>query len=237
MSDDASQTIQVNFARPVPLFPLDGVVLLPHALLRLYIFEPRYRQMVQHALDGPGLIAMAIFEGDAWKQQYHAAPPIRRCVCLGHIAHHEKEPGGNYKLILQGVCRARVRDEQKADDERLYRQALLEPLDSPEPAEDDLLMLREGVLSEMRAAPMPELAAVRSVLRELDLREVPTPALMEVVTLSVLNDKALQYKLLCEGDLHKRAQIIERELRRLRGSLQFAARQFDENAPSGVTWN
>ena len=30
--------------------PLPGAVLFPHALLPLYIFEPRYRKMLEHAL-------------------------------------------------------------------------------------------------------------------------------------------------------------------------------------------
>src|SRR5439155_659308 len=34
----------------LPVMPLPGAVLFPHALLTLYIFEPRYRQMLQHAL-------------------------------------------------------------------------------------------------------------------------------------------------------------------------------------------
>jgi Lon protease-like protein len=29
-----------------PVMPLPGAILFPHALLPLYIFEPRYRQML-----------------------------------------------------------------------------------------------------------------------------------------------------------------------------------------------
>ena len=34
----------------VPVMPLPGALLFPHALLPLYIFEPRYRLMLERAL-------------------------------------------------------------------------------------------------------------------------------------------------------------------------------------------
>jgi len=66
--------IIVDFDRPMPIFPLDGVVLLPHAVQPLHIFERRYRQMVSHCLNeaehGGGQIALASFaareSGGGW---------------------------------------------------------------------------------------------------------------------------------------------------------------------------
>ena len=126
MSDDTS--IQVNFGRPMPIFPLDAVTLLPQQVLPLHIFEPRYRQLVDHALDGSGQIAMAVFEGDDWKQDYHGRPSIRPAVCIGQIIQHEKLMDGRYNLLLQGICRARVIEELPPEDGREYRLALLEPV-------------------------------------------------------------------------------------------------------------
>ncbi len=231
------RSIQVNFGKPFPLFPLDGVVLLPHALLKLFVFEPRYRQMVEHALDGPGFIAMAVFEGDRWRKEYHGNPPIRRHVCLGKIAQHQKLSDGNYNLLLQGVCRARLRQETDPEIDRFYRTAYLEPIETKDRDEDDLFILREGLVSSLRADPLPELASVKSVLEELDERQVPTQALLEVVTLSVLNDKPVQYRLLSEGDIYRRGEIVERELGRLRHLLERAKSQYDPDAPGGVSWN
>ena len=47
-----------DFSGLAPIFPLPSVVLFPHALLPLHIFESRYRQMTADALDGERLIAM-----------------------------------------------------------------------------------------------------------------------------------------------------------------------------------
>ena len=122
------ETISVNFGRPVPIFPLDGVVLLPQQVLPLHIFEERYVQMVGRVLDGSGQIALAVFEGEDWKKDYNGTPPIRPYVCLGQIAQHEPLPGDRYNILLQGVCRARVVDETPPDEDRLYREAMLEPV-------------------------------------------------------------------------------------------------------------
>lgn len=237
MNDEGTQSIQVNFGRPFPVFPLDGVVLLPHALLRLFIFEPRYRQMIQDALNGSRQIAMAVFEGDRWRQEYHGNPPVRRSVCIGQIIQHQALADGNYRIGLQGVCRAQVREECMPDGDRLYRTAMLEPTEVPEPSEDELFLVRDGVLTRLGAEPLSELTTVRAVGQQLAARELSTPALLEVVTLNVLNDKTLQYRLLAEGDVVRRGEIIERELRRLGRVLESARKQFDPEAPPGVSWN
>lgn len=239
MSAEATQ-ISVNFGRPFPLFPLDGVSLMPHALLRLFIFEPRYRQMVEDVLDASGQIAMAVFQGDSWMGEYDGSPPIRSAVCIGQIARHEKMADGTYHVWLHGVCRARVVSEEGPDDVRLYRQAMLTPIDVGEVDEATLETDRAKVLQLLDAAPLNELPRVRHVLDELKSQELPTTALLDAVTLAVLatlGEKSLQYRLLEEGDPKVRASLIERELASLAGLLTRVHRQFDPEAPKGISWN
>jgi len=237
MGEELGTTVSVNFTKPFPVFPLEGVVLLPHAVLRLFIFEPRYRQMVEHALDKCGQIAMAVFEGDDWKRSYHDCPPVRRSVCIGQIVHHERLPDGNYRIALQGVCRARIRDEVRPDADRLYRTARLDPTEVEQPSEDELFLIRDALTTRLEREPLTQLASVCALEREMEEREIPTSALLELVTLSVLTDKHTQYRLLSEGDVHKRGHIVESELDRLSKVLALAGRQHDPEAPRGVTWN
>ena len=42
----------------IPVFPLDGALLLPRAFLPLQIFEPRYLNMIDDALAGSHIIGM-----------------------------------------------------------------------------------------------------------------------------------------------------------------------------------
>jgi peroxiredoxin Q/BCP len=59
--------------RPVPVFPLPGVVLFPGAEMRLHVFELRYRTMVRDALSGERLIALATLS-PGWERDYEASP-------------------------------------------------------------------------------------------------------------------------------------------------------------------
>lgn len=104
-----------DFSGLAPLFPLPNVVLFPHALLPLQIFEPRYRQMTADALEGERLIAMGLMRS-GWEQlPSGAVPPIHRMVGLGKIIAHEKLDDGRYYLVLRGVARARVVSERQVD--------------------------------------------------------------------------------------------------------------------------
>ena len=99
-----AEVISVNFSKPMPLFPLPEVVLLPHAIQPLHVFEDRYRVMVEHCLDGSGQIAMASFDGDDWKKDYEEGlPKLRPAVCIGQIVHHESLPDGRHQILLHGV--------------------------------------------------------------------------------------------------------------------------------------
>src|ERR1043166_8034256 len=73
-------TVQVNFGRPMALFPLNGTMLMPHGVLHLHMFEPRYRQMTQDILESTKQFATATFQGDQWEHEYHGRPPTRPVV-------------------------------------------------------------------------------------------------------------------------------------------------------------
>ncbi len=240
-----TMTISVNFARAFPVFPLDNVVLLPHAVLRLFIFERRYRQMIESVLDTNGQIAMGVFSGVNWKQHYEGQPPIRGAVCLGQITHHERLPDGNYRIWLQGVCRARVVEESDPDGDRLYRTATLAPIGPADVAENELARHRESVLAMLQSDPLVNIPSVAQLLKDVAHRDnsddpLPTAALLDVLSLSLISKLATpdtQYRLLEEGDPHERASVIQNELRGYSALLKRANKQFDPTAPGGVTWN
>ncbi len=242
MSDDAP-TIRVNFAKPMPVFPLDSVALFPHAVVPLHIFEPRYRQMVSDALDESGQIAMAMFEGDRWREEYHGRPPLRPCVCIGHIAQHERLPDGRYNVLLQGVCRARIAEETSPDDERLYRMAALEPLgvvdDTPEPGAR--ASLRDLLLTPPLARFVdPQGHSLAQGLADLLLREeehVPTNVVADLVAHLMVKEPKLRYLLLSEAESGERLGMVGAELNHLAGMIRRADLQLDPKAPKGVHWN
>jgi Lon protease-like protein len=91
-----------------PVMPLPGAVLFPHALLPLYIFELRYREMLAHALAQERMFCVALLrpESAQWKSEddffdVGTIGLIRACVGRGE---------GTSNLILQGLQRVRFAD-------------------------------------------------------------------------------------------------------------------------------
>ncbi|MEL7472607.1 MAG: LON peptidase substrate-binding domain-containing protein [Planctomycetota bacterium] len=231
------QTIHVNFSRPMPLFPLDSVALLPQQVIPLHIFEPRYRQLAGHALDAAGQIAMATYKGQDWKQEYHGNPPLRQAVCVGQIVEHEALPDGRFNILLQGVCRARIEQHLMPDETHQYRRAVLEPL-GREPGDPEALdMARERIDERLSEGPLTQVAGAEEVLRYVRNSEVPTPALLELVAFALLKDAPTRYRLLAEGDPGRRCDLIERRLDDLERLIRQAQRQHPEDWPRGCSWN
>lgn len=104
-----------HFSGLVPLFPLPNVVLFPHGMLPLHIFEPRYRQMTADALEGEGLIAMSLLRPEWTSAVDGVGPPVHNMVGIGQIVAHEKTEDGRYMMVLRGLSRARLLCEERVD--------------------------------------------------------------------------------------------------------------------------
>ena len=136
----------------LPVFPLPDVMLFPNVSRPLHIFEPRYRAMVADALAGDRLIGMVTLE-PGYEAEYEGRPPIFPIGCAGRITEVEELPDGRYLIVLRGVVKFRVLDE---DQSRPYRLARVEAL--PELVDDAELT----ALGELRGALEAILAAARN---------------------------------------------------------------------------
>lgn len=114
----------------IPIFPLPNVVLFPQVFLPLHVFEPRYREMVADALEGDRLIGMALLR-PGWERDYDGRPTVYPVGCAGVITHHDQLPDGRYNIVLRGLEKFRIREE---DTSRAYRIALVDSL--PESLQD-----------------------------------------------------------------------------------------------------
>jgi len=88
----------------VPIFPLTGALLLPYARRPLNIFEPRYLEMIDHALKGDRLIGL-IQPKDTTEESPQGAVPVQKIGTIGRITHFEEMEEARYFVILEGVCR------------------------------------------------------------------------------------------------------------------------------------
>src|SRR4029450_6817725 len=118
-------TASVILPGQLPVMPLPGALLFPHALLPLYIFELRYRQMLKHALAHHRMFCVALIKPGCadWQSTadfFHTAGVglIRACV---------ERSDGTSNLILQGLERVQFRDFEQETPFALATLDALEP--------------------------------------------------------------------------------------------------------------
>ena len=95
---------------PIPVFPLQGALLLPDTRLPLNIFEPRYLAMIDDALAGHrtvGMIQPKVPEQTVASDH----PPLHGIGCAGRIVSFEETGDGRYLIGLRGLCRFDVAEE------------------------------------------------------------------------------------------------------------------------------
>jgi len=91
----------------IPVFPLDGALLLPGCQLPLHIFEPRYLNMIDDAMSGARIIGMIQTAGPGDR----ARPTLASVGCAGRVTAYAETGDGRYMITLTGVCRFAAGDE------------------------------------------------------------------------------------------------------------------------------
>ena len=71
-----------DFCGEVRRFPLSKIVMFPSNVLPLHIFESRYKEMLEDALRGDQLVAMAT-SMPGFEHDYHSRPPVCPSICIG----------------------------------------------------------------------------------------------------------------------------------------------------------
>ncbi len=102
-----SSFVSEKFSGVARLFPLPNLVMFPHVMQPLHIFEPRYRSMLEAALVDDGLIAMAVL-APGWEKDYEGRPKIQSTACLCKIATHHRTDDGNYNVLIVGLKRIEI---------------------------------------------------------------------------------------------------------------------------------
>jgi Lon protease-like protein len=203
MADDLSSLS--GFSGKVRLFPLPNLVLFPHVLQPLHVFEPRYRQLLADALDDDRMMALALLR-PGWEDEYHKRPPIHPVVCIGKVLNEEKFADGRCNLMLQGLCRARVDKELKTD--RLYRVAHVHLLpDCPVKApkrEREVRQLLGQHLGDWFVNHPTALGQLNKLLHS----SLPSGALCDIFSFALPLDSDFKQQLLEQNNVERRVQLL-----------------------------
>jgi len=201
-----------EFSGIARLFPLPNLVLFPHVVQPLHIFEPRYQDLFREALAGDRLIAMAVL-APGWEADYEGRPRLYPMACLGRIAAHHALPDGSYNLLLSGLARVEILRE--LPPLKRFREAEVRirendlPPGPPDPA-DALVGRLRGALAKL----LPSLAKAHDQLDQLLEGTVSLGVLTDVVSYVLDIPIAAKAALLAETNVHRRAQSLLEHLGR-----------------------
>jgi uncharacterized protein len=195
-----------TFSGVARLFPLPNLVIYPHVMQPLHIYEERYREMLEDALATDRLIAMALLE-PGWEADYESRPPVARYACLGKIVTHHRLKDGRYNLLLMGVGRIRIVEEMPPL--RSFRQAKVELLgETFANASTDHI---DELECEMMAAfqrHLPCGCQAPEQLREMFSQHLPLCMMTDLAAYALPLDLALRQQLLAENRVDVRAQLL-----------------------------
>lgn len=203
MSDDIHPL--TGFTGVARLFPLPNIVLFPHVMQPLHIFEDRYRQMTADALQADRLIAMVLLK-PGWETTYAARPAIYSVGCVGKIIAEQKLDDGRYNILLRGMSRVRIVHELVQST--LYRQARVELLeDTPALGEAREKKWRR-LLSKLVSVWVPKQGGVLQQFRKLLKSDIGLGPLCDILSFALPLEVEVKQELLEELDIERRVKRL-----------------------------
>jgi Lon protease-like protein len=191
----------------VPVMPLPGALLFPHALLPLHIFEPRYQEMLKLALSEHRMFCVALVKPPRlhWESTddfFHVAGVGLIRACVG-----SRDETSN--LILQGLRRVRL---QAFEQSAPFPIARIEPLNSKVTASVETDALGAKVLElysklKENGRPLPD--KLDQYLSHLGDAEV----LADLMAATFINDPLRRQQILEELVVNQRLRLVIQYLR------------------------
>jgi len=193
------------------IFPLPNATLFPGAALPLHVFEPRYRDLVRHALGRRKLMAIARLK-PGFEPLYEGRPPVFDVCGLGFIESHNQRPDGRFDLTLRGVCRVRILEE--LPPHRSFRAVRAARLYEPEvaPALLAAWQLKLRALWDQLAPHLPEPARD---LRVLTRDAEGASAYTDRLAAALVADPDASHQLLAEADPGERLRLLTARVQEL----------------------
>jgi uncharacterized protein len=193
-----------NFANECRLFPLPNLVLFPHALLPLHIFEPRYRQLTEDALATDRLVTMVQVAPSPHGSPWPEPVPIMDVGCLGRIVEHERLSDGRFVLVLLGCKRVRVIGE--VPSAKLYRVAEADILDDQK--SDQPLEPRRQQLLDLFRTVYEKFHRLDDELAEQLNSAISLGGLSDVIAHALGLPPAIKQELLSETKVDRRVETL-----------------------------
>lgn len=194
----------------LPIFPLPSAQLFPDAVLPLHVFEPRYRALVEHALEhGQNAMAVATLKS-GYEDDYEGRPAVHPIMGAGVILAAERQGDGRWNVLVRGTDRVQMLEE--LPPRNLFREVraarLMERPAAPDHPLEERLRALIGQLADHAAEAARALHLIASQARDGAM-------LSNLIGAHACSDPRLRRKLLECTDVEKRLEMACGHLGRL----------------------
>ncbi len=208
--ENSATEVSKNLVLPaeVPVMVLDGCYLFPGCFLPLFIFEDRYRKMLEHAVRGPRMFCVGSrlpSEGPDEK--------VHHISTVGLVRASVKQDDGTSHVMLYGLQRVRFTSWKQKEPYRIAKIEAVPTAPATDRAQLEELRLRAlGILPQ----PTPECAESMKVLRET-LEHIEDPErVCDILSYHFVRTETALCSLLSEVHVERRYAILLKELEKLR---------------------
>jgi Lon protease-like protein len=146
-----------------PVMTLPNATLFPRALLPLYIFEPRYKRMVEESLNSHRMMIVAMRKSGSSREvpcNVAGLGLLRVCV---------KNPDGASHLILEGLSRVELGETVRRKPYRISRFRAIQTPSRDSVAIDALMAKVRDLVSERIRQELP---SMKTVSKNVSIKEV-----------------------------------------------------------------
>jgi Lon protease-like protein len=205
-----------NFSGRVRLFPLPHLILFPHTVQPLHIFEPRYLELVEESLAADHLLA-PVWLQPGWERSYDQRPAIAPVACLARILSHQRLPDGTINLLAQGLRRAAIRRELPAT--RSFRQAEVDLLEDFYPSSGSARRHQlQQALVDLTRELLPERDALNEHFDELLANPSSLGLMTDVFAFGFQLPLVVKQQLLADWNVDRRGRMLLEHLRAMQNS-------------------
>jgi uncharacterized protein len=195
-----------NFDGRVRLFPLPELVVFPHAMQPLHIFESRYCEMLHESLAHDRLIAMSTLTGGLPASEKHPSP-IASTVCIGKIVSHSEVENDRHNILLIGTQRAKiVREVETGRSFRMAEVVVNEDFYPPIGAASRRQLKKE--LLDAFSQIIPVSANVQKNLHDLMAGQMSLGPITDIIGYTLPFEIESKLRLLAEPNVDERARDL-----------------------------
>ena len=206
MDDDSLAFSPENFSGLVRLFPLPNLIMFPHVMQAMHIFEPRYRSLFEEAVADDKLIALSVL-AQGWEVDYEGRPALEPMACLCRIATYQRTPEGTYNVLLLGVRRIQLGEELPPTKPfRVAEAKLVEDHLAPHHSAEEIKGLQQQLLVAFKRS-MPKIPAYEQI-DELLGSQITLGMLADIVAYTVDLNSKTKLALLKTSNVVDRVQVL-----------------------------